>query len=142
MDPVRRGGDDRDLAHSLDVEDVGYSRPLVPLHSKVRWTTRPWASFGVMMSSREYVFAEGGDVVFVGTRHLLDQSIQTETFEQARNRPAVEMSKEATQAIVLQPTDVELAAQDGLTSSAAKRASGDAHFGITSGVCLVPATPG
>ena len=53
-------------------------------------------------------------MVLVGLADLLDQAMYPEAFEQARNLPAVEMRQEAAQRFVLQPTDVELAAQDGL----------------------------
>ncbi len=50
----------------------------------------------------------------IAVRYFLDQAMQTEAFEQARNLAAVEMGQEPAQRLVLQAADVELTAEDGL----------------------------
>ena len=57
--------------------------------------------------------AKGSDVVLVRVADFFDESVRSESFEQARYLTAAEFRQVEPKCFVLQSADVELAANDG-----------------------------
>jgi hypothetical protein len=63
--------------------------------------------------SRDDIFAELRQVVLVGVADLLEEAMEAESLQQARDLAAVPAGEKSAQILILEATDIELAARDG-----------------------------